>query len=86
MSQRARDDILETCHGRRVFRALLARDPETALAEYDLTPEQRALFPTTTARAERLEDRISKTGLAAGMSVKTSSPLLKAPSEAARKR
>ncbi len=86
MSQRARDDILERAMTDAAFRALLARDPAAALAEYDLTPGERALFHRTTARAERLEDRISKTDLAAGMSVKTSSPLLKAPSEAAKKR
>ncbi len=86
MSQRARDDILERAMSDASFRALLARDPAAALAEYDLTPEERALFHPTTARAERLEDRISKTDLAAGMAVKTSAPLLRAPSQAAKKR
>lgn len=86
MSQLARDQILERALTDPAFRALLARDPGAALAAYDLTPEERALFQTTSVRAERLEDRMSKSDLAAGMAVKTSSPLLKAPSEAARKR
>jgi hypothetical protein len=68
------------------FRALLSRDPAAALAQYDLTPEERALFQTGTARAERLEDRMSKSDLSAAMSVKTSSPVLKAPSQSAKKR
>jgi hypothetical protein len=68
------------------FRALLARDPAAALADYALTPEERAMFRVGTARAERLEDRMSKSDLSAGMSVKTSSPLLKAPSQTAKKR
>jgi len=67
------------------FRALLARDPAAALADYDLTPEERAMFRGGTARAERLEDRMSKSDLSAGMSVKTSAPVLKAPSQTAKK-
>ncbi len=86
MSQRARDDILERAMSDAAFRALLARDPAAALTDYDLTPEERALFHPTAARAERLEERTSKSDLAAGMAVKTSSPLLKAPSQAAKKR
>jgi len=86
VSQRARDDILERAMSDAAFRALLARDPAAALAGYDLTPEERALFHPSAARAERLEDRISKTDLAAGMAVKTSSPLMRAPSESAKKR
>ncbi len=68
------------------FRTLLARDPAAALAQYDLTPEERALFQPGTARAERLEDRMSKSDLSAGMAVKTSSPTLKSPSQTAKKR
>ena len=86
MSQQARDQILERAISDPTFRALLARDPGAALAEYELTPEERAMFHRSSARAERLEDRMSKSDLAAGMAVKTSSPLLKAPSESARKR
>jgi hypothetical protein len=69
----------------RSFRELLARDPGAALADYDLTADERALFASGTARAERLEDRMSKSDLAAGIAVKTSSPLLKAPSDKAKK-
>jgi hypothetical protein len=86
VSQYARDQILERAMIDPAFRALLARDPLAALSDYDLTPEERAAFQTGTARVERLEDRMSKSDLVAGMAVKTSSPLLKAPSEAAKKR
>ncbi len=76
--------IIERAMTDAAFRALLARDPAAALAGYDLTPEERATFTTGTARAERLEERISKTDLSAGMSIKTSSPILKAPSQKKR--
>ena len=86
MTQQARDDILDRALTDASFRALLARDPAKALAEYDLTPEERAAFASGTARAEKLEERMSKSDLAAGISIKTSSPLLKAPSQTAKKR
>ena len=86
MSQQARDAVVERAMTDPVFRALLATDPAAALAEYDLTVEERAMFQTGTARAERLEDRMSKSDLSAAMSVKTSSPLLKSPSQSAKKR
>ena len=86
MTQQARDDILDRALTDASFRALLARDPAKALAEYDLTPEERAAFASGTARAEKLEERMSKSDLAAGVSIKTSSPLLKAPSQTAKKR
>ncbi len=86
MSQSARDAVLERAMTDAGFRALLARDPAAALAGYDLTADERAAFRPSTARAERLEDRMSKSDLSAVMSVKTSSPLLKAPSENAKKR
>lgn len=86
MTQQARDDILDRALTDPAFRALLARDPASALAEYDLTPEERAAFATGTARAEKLEQRMSKSDLAAGIAIKTSSPWLKAPSENAKKR
>jgi hypothetical protein len=76
--------IIERAMTDPAFRALLARDPAAALAGYDLTPEERALFQSGTARAERLDERISKTDLSAGMAVKTSSPILKAPSQQKR--
>ena len=84
MSGEAREMIVERAMTDAAFRALLARDPAAALAGYDLTPEERATFTTGTARAERLEERISKTDLSAGMSIKTSSPILKAPSQKKR--
>lgn len=68
------------------FRALLARDPAAALAGYDLTDDERAAFHSGTARAERLEERMSKSDLSAAMAIKTASPLLKAPSENVKKR
>ena len=86
MTQQARDDILDRALTDPSFRALLARDPAKALADYDLTPEERAAFASGTARAEKLEERMSKSDLAAGISIKTSSPLLKAPSQTAKKR
>lgn len=86
MSQSARDAILERAMTDAAFRALLARDPATALAGYDLTDDERAAFQSGTARVERLEDRMSKSDLSAAMAVKTSSPLLKTPSENAKKR
>jgi hypothetical protein len=86
VTQQARDDILDRALTDPAFRALLARDPAKALAGYDLTPDERAAFATGTARAERLEERMSKSDLAAGIAIKTSSPWLKAPSESAKKR
>ena len=86
MSQEALDAVLERSMTDAEFRALLARDPAAALAGYALTDEERAAFRSGTAKAERLEERMSKTDLAAGMAIKTSSPLLKAPSESAKKR
>lgn len=86
MTQQARDAIVERAMSDAVFRALLASDPAAALAGYDLTPDERAMFQTGSARAERLEDRMSKSDLSSAMSVKTSSPLLKSPSQNAKKR
>ena len=86
MTQQARDDILDRALTDPSFRALLERDPAKALADYDLTPEERAAFASGTARAEKLEERMSKSDLAAGIAIKTSSPLLKAPSQTAKKR
>ncbi len=81
MTQEARDAVLERAMGDPTFRALLGRDPKAALASYDLTDEERGAFQTGTARVERLEERMSKSDLAAAMAVKTSSPLMKAPSQ-----
>ena len=84
MTQRARDEILERAMIDAAFRSLLASDPAAALADYDLTPEERAAFHTGTVKAERLEERMSKSDLSSAMAVKTSSPMLKAPSEKRR--
>jgi hypothetical protein len=81
MSQEARDAIVDRAMSDAQFRALLMSDPAAALASYDLTPEERAMFQSGTARTERLEDRISKSDLAASLSVKTSSPTIHAPSQ-----
>lgn len=84
MTQRARDEILERAMIDAGFRSLLASDPVAALAEYDLTPEERAAFHTGTVKVERLEERMSKSDLSSAMAVKTSSPTLKSPSEKRR--
>jgi len=81
VSEEARESIVERAMSDPTFRALLAKDPAVALAGYDLTPEERAMFHTGTTHAERLEERMSKTDLVAGVSIKTSSPILKAPSQ-----
>lgn len=81
MTQEALDAVLERALADPEFRMLLGRDPAAALASYDLSEAERAAFRTGTAHAERLEDRMSKSDLAAAMAIKTSSPLLKAPSE-----
>ena len=86
MSQEAREAIVDRAMSDAKFRALLMSDPAAALSAYDLTPEERAMFQSGTARAERLEDRISKSDLAATMSVKTSSPTIHAPSQKTKRR
>ena len=86
MSQEAREAIVDRAMSDAKFRALLMSDPAAALASYDLTPEERAMFQSGTARAERLEDRISKSDLAASLSVKTSSPTIHAPSQKTKRR
>ena len=86
MSQEARDAIVDRAMSDAKFRALLLSDPAAALASYDLTAEERGMFQSGTARVERLEDRISKSDLAATMSVKTSSPTIHAPSQKTKRR
>jgi hypothetical protein len=53
------------------FRERLAREPAAALAEYDLTADERGKFGSGTARAEPLERRVSKSDLSAAIGVKT---------------
>jgi hypothetical protein len=84
MTQRARDEVLERAMVDAAFRSLLSSDPVAALADYDLTPEERAAFHTGTVKAERLEERMSKSDLSSAMAVKTSSPMMKSPSEKRR--
>lgn len=86
MSRQALDAVLERAMNDAAFRAQLASEPAKALAGYDLTLEERAAFQRGSARAERLEDRMSKSDLSAAMAVKTSSPLLKVPSHKGKKR
>lgn len=68
------------------FRELLARDPASALAPYDLTPEERASFGSGTARAEPLEPRVSKSDLSAALGVKTGTVDIRPPSRGLRRR
>lgn len=62
------------------FRVRLASDPQAALAGFDLTAEERTRFVAGGAKAERLEERISKTNLSAAVAVTTSAPELRPPS------
>lgn len=79
-------EVVERAMSDPAFRRRLAEDPAAALAGYELTPEERAAFTSGSARAERLEERISKTDLSASIAAKTASPLLHAPSESRKKR
>lgn len=74
-------EILDRAVNDASFRALLERSPDEALASYELTPEEREHFRGGALRAERLEERVSKTDLSAVMGVKTSSPVTRAPSD-----
>jgi hypothetical protein len=76
LTAQAVSDVIERVMRDAAFRDRLAADPSTALAEFDLTPEERAAFGGGKLAAERLEPRISKTDLSAGMSAKTSSPMV----------
>lgn len=68
------------------FRLRLATDPQAALAGFDLTAEERARFVAGGAKAERLDERISKTNLSAAVSATTSAPELRPPSQGTRTR
>ena len=81
MSMKAVQDVMDRAMSDPAFRMLLASAPDQALAAYDLTAEERAAFHTGTVGAERLEERISKTDLSAAVAAKTSSPLMRPPSE-----
>ncbi len=72
MSVEQLHEVLERAMADAAFRELLARDPASALAGYDLSAEERSRFGTGSARAEHLDPRISKTDLSAALGVKTS--------------
>lgn len=74
-------EILDRAMTDASFRDLLHRDPDAALGGYDLAPEERAKFASGTARAERLEPRVSKTDLSAGLGMKTGTVDIRPPSE-----
>lgn len=76
--------IIDRAMSEAPFRELLARDPAAALAEYDLTSEERARFGTGTAHAERLEPRVSRNDLSAAFGVKTGTVDIRPPSETLR--
>ncbi len=80
MSSDAVNLVLERAMVDADFRKRLASDPESALAEFDLSDEERAAFTSGSVSAEPLEERISKTDLSSIMGGKTSSPNLKPPS------
>lgn len=76
--------IIDRAMAEAPFRELLARDPAAALAEYDLTAEERARFRSGTARAERLEPRVSRNDLSAALGVKTGTVDIRPPSKTLR--
>lgn len=78
-------EILDRAMTDASFRDLLRRDPDAALRGYELAPEERAKFASGTARAERLEARVSKTDLSAGLGMKTGTVDIRPPSENLRK-
>lgn len=78
-------DILDRAMTDAPFRDLLAKDPQAALAGYELTAEERAVFGSGTAKAERLEDRVSKNDLSAAFAIKTGGVVLRPPSQQIKK-
>ena len=85
MSAEQVQTILDRAIGDERFRDLLARDPATALAGYELTDEERARFGSGTAKAERLDSRVSKNDLSAAFALKTGGVDIRPPSEALKK-
>lgn len=85
MSAEQLQDVLDRAMSDAAFRDQLAKDPAAALAGYDLTPAERATFGTGTAKAERLEERVSKNDLSAAFAIKTGGVILKPPSESIKK-
>ncbi len=86
MTAGAVDLVLRRALDDAAFRQALAQDPERALEGYDLSDDERRRFVAGTAKAEHLEERISKSDLTAVISVKTSSPITRAPSHGAKRR
>jgi hypothetical protein len=84
MSSEALQTVLERAMNDAGFRARLAADPASALVGYDLTDEEKAAFAAGTAKAERLEERMSKTDLSSALGAKSSSPRLPARPEPRR--
>lgn len=84
LTMQAVSEVLDRAMRDPEFRRRLAADPASALVGLDLTEEERAAFAANTVAAERLEERMSKSDLSAGIAAKTSSPLLRAPSETKR--
>jgi hypothetical protein len=85
MSAEAVHQVLERALGDATFRDLLSRDPDAALAGYDLTDVERATFGSGTAKVERLEERVSKNDLSAAFAIKTGGVVLRPPSESLKK-
>lgn len=81
MSAEGVQRILDRAMSEPAFRELLSRDPDAALGGYELTPEERARFSSGSARAERLEPRVSKSDLSAGIGAKTGTVDIRPPSE-----
>lgn len=84
MSAEQVQTIIDRAIADAAFRDQLARDPATALAEYGLTPEERARFGSGTARAEPLEPRVSRNDLAAAIGVRTGTVDIRPPSKTFR--
>jgi hypothetical protein len=85
MSAEAVHQVLERALNDATFRDLLAKDPDAALAGYDLIDTERATFVSGTAKVERLEERVSKNDLSAAFAIKTGGVVLRPPSESLKK-
>lgn len=84
MSAEQLQTIIDRAIADAAFREQLARDPATALAEYELTDEERSRFGSGTARVEPLEPRVSRNDLAAAIGVRTGTVDIRPPSKTLR--
>lgn len=84
MSAEQVQTIIDRAIADAAFREQLARDPATALAEYDLTADERSRSGSGTARAEALEPRVSRNDLAAAIGVRTGTVDIRPPSKTLR--